>query len=284
MTRSTTSRTACSLAAIAAVALLLPVSAAAARTRASSLVIHVSPNPAVETSGSEVWAIVQVGAGPALAGARVQISSPQLNGACAVPPAFFSVGATLYEAITSVQNTLTVVVDPQGNGTVLMHAAGCAAGNRQVEADLLTAPFSSATATLTVKAPQTLRAGIAVAPNPETATSSTMASSTASLDGNVYAVVRVSSPSYPLQPVEVDAPQLPLRCAGGNFWAPFANPLPGPNSPTETGTLDADGNATFVFVGTGCVPGSSSMTAVVQAGTHPSYATTFTVLAPRPLS
>ena len=49
-----------------------------------------------------------------------------------------------------------------------------------------------------------------------------------------------------------------------------------------TGTLDDDGNAVFVFKGASCAAGDSVVTADVDAGTHPTYTTTFTVDAPAP--
>jgi hypothetical protein len=47
-----------------------------------------------------------------------------------------------------------------------------------------------------------------------------------------------------------------------------------------TGTLDDDGNAVFVFKGASCAAGTSTVTADVDAGTDPTYTTTFTVSPP----
>ena len=44
--------------------------------------------------------------------------------------------------------------------------------------------------------------------------------------------------------------------------------------------LDDDGNATFVFKGSSCAAGPSAVIADVQAGSHPTYVTTFTVAPP----
>src|ERR1019366_4404603 len=45
-------------------------------------------------------------------------------------------------------------------------------------------------------------------------------------------------------------------------------------------TLDNDGNAAFVFKGSSCAAGSSTVIADVLAGTHPTYTTTFKIAAP----
>ncbi len=49
-----------------------------------------------------------------------------------------------------------------------------------------------------------------------------------------------------------------------------------------TGTLDDDGNATFVFQGASCAAGPSTVVADVVAGIHSTYSTTLTVAAPVP--
>ena len=69
-------------------------------------------------------------------------------------------------------------------------------------------------------------------------------------------------------------------CPGGAFWFDaVTNPLS--TSDPET-TLDDDGNAVFVFWGASCAATTSAVVADVLAGSHPTYTTTFTVLAPQP--
>jgi hypothetical protein len=75
--------------------------------------------------------------------------------------------------------------------------------------------------------------------------------------------------------VEISSTQLQDRCGGGYTWTNF---LGG----TNTSTLDNDGNAVFVFLGSSCGAGSSVVEADVDAGTHPTYSTTFNVVAPTP--
>ena len=47
------------------------------------------------------------------------------------------------------------------------------------------------------------------------------------------------------------------------------------------GILDNDGNAEFVFKGAACAPGTSTVIADIDAGTHTTYDTTFTIDAPQ---
>jgi ribosomal protein L31 len=82
-----------------------------------------------------------------------------------------------------------------------------------------------------------------------------------------------TSPVYAEQPVEISSPELQSRC--GTF-STFATPT------GLTTTLDDDGNAVFLFLGSSCAAGSSVVTADVEAGSHPTYTTTFNIVAPQP--
>ena len=53
---------------------------------------------------------------------------------------------------------------------------------------------------------------------------------------------------------------------------------PNPNTNVEAqALLDDDGNAVFGFFGKSCAAGTSEVIADVEAGTHPTYVTTYTV-------
>jgi hypothetical protein len=84
-----------------------------------------------------------------------------------------------------------------------------------------------------------------------------------------------TNPVYAEQPVEINSDQLIDRCGGG---ALFTTPI---GAPTPT-TLDDDGNAVFLFFGSSCATGSSAVIADVEAGTHPTYTTSFTINPPQP--
>jgi hypothetical protein len=108
----------------------------------------------------------------------------------------------------------------------------------------------------------------------------------ASGDSDVYAVFSVeTNPVYAEQPVEISAAELESRCLGGWAWGSFDDRIGGQgvnvNGP-EQSVLDDDGNAVFDFLGASCAAGSSEVIADVEAGTHPTYTTTFNVVAPQP--
>ena len=97
---------------------------------------------------------------------------------------------------------------------------------------------------------------------------------------DVYAVFYVeTSPVYAEQPVEISSPELQSRC--GTF-STFDTPTGLILDDGVTTTLDDDGNAVFYFMGASCAAGSSVVTADVEAGSHPTYTTTFNIVAPQP--
>jgi hypothetical protein len=97
---------------------------------------------------------------------------------------------------------------------------------------------------------------------------------------DVYAVFYVeTSPVYAEQPVEISSPELQSRCG---LQAEFDTPTGLIHDDGVTTTLDDDGNAVFYFMGASCAAGSSVVTADVEAGSHPTYTTTFNIVAPQP--
>jgi hypothetical protein len=86
-----------------------------------------------------------------------------------------------------------------------------------------------------------------------------------------------TNPVYAEQPVEINSAQLQDRCGLGFTWT---TELGG----TTSSTLDDDGNAVFVFFGSSCAAGPSEVIADVEAGTHPTYTTTFNIVARSPRS
>jgi len=97
---------------------------------------------------------------------------------------------------------------------------------------------------------------------------------------DVYAVFYVeTNPVYAEEPVEISSPELQSRC--GTF-STFDTPTGLIHDDGVTTTLDDDGNAVFYFMGASCAAGSSVVTADVEAGAHPTYTTTFNIVAPQP--
>jgi len=249
------------------------------------ITVQVDPNPLVETGQSYVLATVQVETSPSFAGDPVDISSSQLQSACLGGAGFFgyTTGATA-----------TAILDDDGNATVYLVGYDCAPGTSVVEADLTVAPYLTALSTLDTLPPVVTTPGVTGYPQ----TSGTVSGGEVEtgdtsflFDGSyVYGVFYVeTSPVYAEQTVEISSAQLQDRCGTDWSFESFngdASEGHGstilPPITTATAILDDDGNAVFLFQGASCAAGSSVVTADVEAGTHPTYTTTFNVLPPQP--
>jgi len=257
------------------------------------MTVTASPNPLVETGQSEVYAVLQVETSPSFAGDLVDISSTQLQASCHGTIYFTSV-ATGLGIQDVVPDHISVFLDDDGNATVTVGGIDCAPGSSVIEADLVDAPYDTALTTLVANPPVVTPAGVTGYPNPEVETGDTTAGPNGpSGDSDVYAVFEVeTSPVYAEQTVEIDSSQLDARCGKGWSWYPgnaaggvltladdvtYLNPVPEVHT-----TLDDDGNATFIFTGLSCAAGDSQVIADVEAGTHPTYTTTYTVSPPAP--
>ncbi|HVC69048.1 MAG TPA: hypothetical protein VNC61_02165 [Acidimicrobiales bacterium] len=261
------------------------------------ITVQVDPQPLVETGQSEVHAIVQVETLPSFAGDLVNIDSSQLEASCATLT-FENLQNNSDTAKPNVQpDRIDAVLDNDGNATVVLDGFDCAPGTDVIEADLEVSPFLTALTTLVVRPPAVTPEG--VTPYPQTGgllqeveTGDTSASG----DSNIYAVFYVeTNPVYAEQTVSIDSSQLDSRCIRGWRWEP-GNPGGiglgagvverdgvGLNTGPKASTIiDDDGNAVFVFKGISCAAGPSAVIAEVDAGSHPTYATTFTVLPPTP--
>jgi uncharacterized repeat protein (TIGR01451 family) len=231
--------------------------------------------------GSEVHAVIQVETSPSYADDTVHIESSQLQASCGGTIVFETLqgGDTVNPRWST--NSITVVLDNDGNVTVIVDGANCAPGTDLVEADLTVAPFLTATTILTVLPPQVTPAGLTATPNNEVETGDTSVSG----DSDVYTIFYVeTSPVYAEQPVEITSPQLQGRCLRGWRWEPGSggtaiNQTSGATK--AVGILDDDGNAVFAFKGISCAAGSSAVIADVLAGTHPTYVTNYTIVAPQ---
>jgi hypothetical protein len=262
------------------------------------ITVQVDPNPLVETGTSQVLAVIQVETSPSFAGDQVTISAPQLNAACQAPPglpgeppAFFAdlqgLGTPFKPGIGL--GSINATLDNEGNVTVFVIAEECAPGSSLIEADLIEAPFLTATTTLQVKPPAVTATGVFGYP----ASSGTVTGgevetgdTTTSGDSDVLALFYLETdPVYAEQTAEISSSQLEARCGTGWAWNGESLEIHGvgvsTQPPVET-PIDDDGNALFLFLGTSCAAGSSVVTADVDAGTHPTYTTTFTVLPPQP--
>jgi hypothetical protein len=235
--------------------------------------VTVSPNPIIETGVSEIHAIVQVEAQPAFANDPVFIYSQQLINSCQQVQFLQNDGTQLSKYLGA---SATVTLDNDGNATVELSATECAPGPSLIEADLVNAPYYTATTVLQANPPNVTAAGLTGFPNPEVEVGD--GTTTGS---NVYAVFYFEdNPVYAETPVVISSAQLQNRCLGGESWSAGNN-----GSGDATGgstTLDNDGNAVFIFEGISCAPGTSVVVADLVQGTHDTFATNYTITAPTP--
>jgi hypothetical protein len=274
--------------------------------------LTIAPNALVETGQSEVHAVVQF---EDLAGAHqtVSIDSSQLTAACGGTITFSDLqgvsatgapGSTLTPATFT--NQVKLVLDTEGNASVIVSGTDCAPGTDVFEASLIAVPFTTVLATLTVSPPVPTPAGVTASPATEVETGNTPLSG----DSNVYAVFYVETdPVYAEQQAEISDIQLEASCQGGWIWEPGNTTLAGGSSSgnisgnphnTNTGpgdltttsghepftTIDDDGNAVFVFMGISCAASSGGSTAIADVafnipGSHPTYTGTFVVKPPQ---
>lgn len=108
--------------------------------------ITVSPNPVVETGGSNVYAVISVATDPVYAEQTVEIVSG-LSNRCGQ-------GVTwITDQGTFTGSTATATIDDDGNATVTVLGGSCAAGVVQVIADVEAGTDPTYTATFTIDAP-----------------------------------------------------------------------------------------------------------------------------------
>jgi hypothetical protein len=235
--------------------------------------VTVSPNPIIETGVSEIHAVVQVEAQAAFANDPVFIYSQQLINSC--ENVVFSQNQG-HNTSVNLGESATVLLDTDGNATVELSASECAPGPSLLEADLVNAPYYTATTTLQAAPPNVTSPGLTAFPNPEVEVGD--GTTTGS---NVYAVFYFEdNPVYAETPVEISSAQLQNRCLGGETWE-AGNGGSG-NNLGGTTTLDNDGNAVFIFEGISCAPGPSTVVGDLIQGTHDTYSTVFTITAPEP--
>jgi hypothetical protein len=257
---------------------VLGVSGVASAKPKPQILVTASPNPLIETGVSEIHAVVQVEARPVYAGMSVDIESEQLVLACSA--VYFAQNSGLSESVSfGVGEPAVVTLDNDGNATVELDAYGCPPVHYLLEADLVKAPYYTATTILKVKGPKKTPNGLFGYPNPEVETGD--GTSTGS---NVYAVFYVEMPSvYAEAPVQISSPELQGRCLSGFEWSAGNTGYP-PSHSTTGGVstfLDDDGNAVFVFEGISCASGPSTVTAVLVSGAY-SVKTKYVIDSPRP--
>ena len=211
-----------------------------------TITVQIDPNPLVETYQSDIVSVVQVETSASFAGDAVTVSSSQLSASCPGGTTFLSVAA----GATSGDDSGTVILDDDGNATLIMVGEDCAPGSDVVEADLDVAPYYTALGTLVAEPPVVTTAGVSgyptysgVVTTGEVETGDTAASG----NSDVYAVFYVETdPVYAEQPVEISSNELESRCGQGWLLASLSD-TPGAEGagagtvePPATGILHID--------------------------------------------
>jgi hypothetical protein len=245
------------------------------------MVVSATPNPVVDT-GAVMMTVVQVETSPSFAGDMVNVSSSQLANACLL------IYFVAYRG--NFGENVDLTLDNEGNATVEIVGEDCAPGPSLIVADLVVAPYYTATTTLQVEPPEVSTPGVTGYPNPEVETGTDNGVGNNDIgNSDVFAVFEVeASPVYAEQQVDIASAQLEASCQGGWVWI---SPDPTGHSVSGTGInslapanalLDDDGNAVFGFYGRSCAAGPSVVLADVEAGSNPTYLTTYTVSPPAP--
>lgn len=213
--------------------------------------------------------VIEVECEPADAGAKVRISSDELNSKCHDSLKWAAAVEGSFGAPNT--NSVNVELGMNGNAAAVAYAEDCMAGEVEVSAELLGVHKFTATTTLTVEPPQVLAEGLIVSP-----------SSQLGYEGDVATVVYISLPPEDAEEdVSVNTGALQYRCGkgaqrkavGSNGEALTVN---GGN--VEDVETDNDGNAYFVLFDLGsCAAGQSELTAVLGASPHTTLTKTFTI-------
>jgi hypothetical protein len=301
-------------AALALLAPLAPVAASASRSHPHpghpQLIVTCSPNPVVETATSNVAVVCQVEGWPKFSGSTVSFTSTQLTSHC-LGPTPLGPGTTsgvVYETLLNASplhpaesaNATTVPLDNDGNATVVVTGVNCSPGTALLVADLNAPPFATAVTRLVVRPPQVTPAGIHGFPVNEVETGDGGAGMGAFGASDVYAVFYIeTNPVFAEQTVLIGSNELTARCGLGYRWETssgalatgFAGPPsangPFPRSVTDvvvsnpgpTGGIDNDGNAVFIFKGSSCAAGRSTVIAEIL-NNGPTYGTLYVILPP----
>jgi hypothetical protein len=248
-----------------------------------NIIVSVSPNPVQEVGASEIDVVIQVEALAIFANQTVDISSQQLFLSCLSLSWKSSALNTPSQVIGTTAGVTGVILDNDGNATVELQGEDCAPGPSLIEADLNGAPYTTATATLTVSPPQVTKyPTITGSPNPEVETGD---GAPANSESQVYANFLIEeNPVYAEQIVDVTSAQLTNRCEPGKTLWSSTPGVGGGGTPIGnigvTAVLDNDGNADVTFEGISCAAGPSLVDAELVGGTHDTFTNNYVISPP----
>jgi hypothetical protein len=231
----------------------------------------VSPPPP-PPGPPNVTDVIQVETSPLFDGKTVIISSPQLAAACA-GLTFETLQGGSVSAPTVSPDLISVVLDADGNVTVVLDGYNCPPGKYTVVATMAGTTIVART-TLIINPPQmTFPDQVVGYPANEVETGNTLASG----NSDVYTVFSVeTSPGYAERTARISSPELLKNCGEGSRWESNSHSSPFVNSQSATGIIDDDGNVDFVFKGASCAAGSWKVNVHVN-GTGTSYTTWYSI-------
>jgi hypothetical protein len=219
----------------------------------STLSLKVKPHKVHETMATGLTAVLSVHDGKFAAAEPVVISSQQLQTVC--PD-----GVTYTDDPVSQANSIEIILDKDGNGTVTLTSPECAPGAFTILANLQDPPYDTAKATMhvfSVKPPKQMT--LAVTPNPVVESGS-----------EIDEQVTVQSPNAEEQ-LRIGAPQLQSQCQSLTFTTPGG----ATTANTVTETVNIDYQATVTLKATDCPSGNFVITGDILS---PPYATATSVL------
>jgi hypothetical protein len=232
---------------------------------------HVAP--------PNLHAVVQVSTSSIYDGSTAVVSSPDLQAACSSVSFETLQGGSVASPTTSA-NSISTVVDADGNATVVVDGIGCVPGTYSVLGTIPSSGVSTSTSVAVNPPAITFPYRFGGFPNNEVETGNTPASG----HSDVYTTFTVStSPAYAEDTATISSAALAGHCKGGIRWESNASGSPFVNTKTATAVLDDDGNAEFVFKGASCQAGTNKVTLSVAIGPgtrKKNYATTYTIVAP----
>jgi hypothetical protein len=239
-------------------------------------------DPSASTCGSEVEKvgsvvapdvndIIQVETSPLFEGKTVVISSAELESKC-TQISFETLQRGTPKAPVVRLDSIPVVLDSDGNVTVVLNGVSCQPGRYTIDAKLKTSKTITATTTLVIDPPQVTYPDQVVGyPANEVETGNTPQSG----KSDVYTVFLVeTSPKYAERTAKISSAELLKACGEGSRWESNGPGSPYVNDESASAIIDDDGNAEFVFKGASCRAGA--WTVSVTAGKS-TYTTTYDI-------
>ncbi len=218
--------------------------------------------------------VIQIETSPQYDGKSVTVSSPQLQASCAsLSFETLQRGSPTKPRVSA--NTISVILDADGNVTLVVNGVDCVPGRYQIDATLGSTSVKGFTI-LVINPPQiTYPDGVSGYPANEVETGTTPASG----NSDVYTVFNVeTSPRFAEKTIEITSPQLEDRCGQGSRWESNAPESPFIGKNTALAIVDNDGNAVIVFKGASCFAGAS--TVHVRTPNGQAYTTSYVIEPP----